>query len=88
MINDTFNSHTEQNWLARWHIDIPLLFGLLTTGAVGLVVLYSASGQNLDMLINQAIAVRSNYVDSVQQLNVTCHSPGNHYRQSLKIKRV
>ncbi|MHB8747056.1 MAG: rod shape-determining protein RodA [Gammaproteobacteria bacterium] len=55
MINDTFNSHTKQNWLARWHIDIPLLFGLLTTGAVGLVVLYSASGQNLDMLINQAI---------------------------------
>lgn len=55
MIKDTFNGHAKKNWLARLHIDIPLLFGLLTTAAVGLVVLYSASGQNLDMLINQAI---------------------------------
>lgn len=53
---DTFsNSNNKQGWLARLHLDAPLLFGLLTTAAVGLVVLYSASGQNLTMLINQAM---------------------------------
>ena len=59
MIHDTFNdtAHARKGWGARLHLDIPLLFGLLLTGAVGLVVLYSASGQNLDMLTNQALRI-------------------------------
>lgn len=47
--------NANMSWLARLHLDLPLLFGLLLTGAVGLVVLYSASGRNLDMVTNQAL---------------------------------
>ncbi len=42
-------------WLSRLHLDLPLLFGLLLIATVGLVVLYSASGRNMDMVINQAL---------------------------------
>ena len=54
---DSFDTsaHTGKGWLARLHLDLPLLFGLLLTGAVGLVVLYSASGRNMDMVTNQAL---------------------------------
>ncbi len=38
----------------RLHLDIPLLTGLLLLSAVGLVVLYSASGQNQDLLLRHA----------------------------------
>ncbi len=47
--------NANKSWLARLHLDLPLLFGLLLTGAVGLVVLYSASGRNMDMVTNQAL---------------------------------
>ncbi len=49
------SSHARKGWLARLHLDLPLLFGLLITAAVGLVVLYSASGRNMDMVTNQAL---------------------------------
>jgi rod shape determining protein RodA len=39
----------------RWHIDLPLLLGILLVMAFGLVVMYSASGQNLEMMDRQAM---------------------------------
>ena len=39
----------------RLHIDVPLLVGLLLLSAIGLVVLYSAGGQDLDLLTRQAV---------------------------------
>ena len=39
----------------RFHIDIPLLLGLLALLLVSLVVLYSASGMHVDMLIRQLL---------------------------------
>jgi len=53
--NFDISPHARKSWLARLHLDLPLLFGLLLTGAVGLVVLYSASGRDMDMVINQAL---------------------------------
>ena len=46
----------EQKSLAqRLHIDVPLLFGLILICGMGLVILYSASGQDIDVVIRQGI---------------------------------
>ena len=37
------------------HLDLPLLVGLLAVSGLGLVVLYSAGQQRLDLVIGQAI---------------------------------
>ncbi|GAB6041293.1 rod shape-determining protein RodA [Endothiovibrio diazotrophicus] len=47
--------------LRGFHIDGPLLLGLLTLSCVGLVVLYSASNENLDLVIRQVIRLGVGY---------------------------
>jgi rod shape determining protein RodA len=42
-------------WLSAPRLDLPLLAALLLIMAGGLVVLYSASGENMDMVLRQAI---------------------------------
>lgn len=48
-------------WLQRWRLDLPLLVGLIACCVVGQLVLYSASGQSmetvLDQLLRQAIGL-------------------------------
>ena len=39
----------------RLHLDIPLLFGLILLSGVGLVVLYSAGGQDMALVYRQAV---------------------------------
>lgn len=39
----------------RLHIDFPLLFGILVLCAVGLVVIYSAGGQDINLVYRQAV---------------------------------
>jgi rod shape determining protein RodA len=41
-------------WLERWHLDLWLTVFLLTLGALGLCVLYSASGHSSEMVVSQA----------------------------------
>jgi rod shape determining protein RodA len=41
-------------WLNKLHVDLPLLGGVLTLSAVAFVILYSAGGQKLDMVLRQA----------------------------------
>jgi len=41
----------------RLHIDLPLLFGLIVLSAIGLLVLYSASGENLSLVLRQAMRI-------------------------------
>lgn len=43
--------------LRRLHIDIPLLIGLLLISMLSFVILYSASGQEMDVLMRQAARV-------------------------------
>ena len=52
-----FDPSTGQNrfLLERFHIDLPLLLGILALMGFGLVVMYSASGQNLAMMDRQAM---------------------------------
>ena len=46
----------EQRTLAqKLHIDIPLLLGILILCAVGLIVLYSAGNQNIELIYRQTI---------------------------------
>lgn len=47
----------ERSLAQRLHIDIPLLFGILAISGIGLVVLYSAGGQDLQLVIRQGIRV-------------------------------
>lgn len=49
-------SATSQNTLLkRLHLDVPLLLGLLTLSAVGLIMLYSSGGQDLDLVLRQCV---------------------------------
>ncbi|KPJ93707.1 MAG: rod shape-determining protein RodA [Gammaproteobacteria bacterium SG8_11] len=45
-------SRTQPN---AWHVDLPLLLGLLILAVTSMFVLYSSSGQNVDLLWRQAI---------------------------------
>ena len=50
------NSNKVQGtFFSRHHIDLPLLFGLFAALCFSLFVLYSASGQELDMLLSNII---------------------------------
>lgn len=40
--------------LEQWHIDWPLLVLLMSVAALGLLILYSASGHSVDQMLNQA----------------------------------
>ena len=48
--------------LARVHLDAPLLLGLLAVAAIGLVVLYSASLQDLESVIRQGTRLGLGFV--------------------------
>lgn len=43
------------------HMDVPLLVGLLLLSAVGLIVLYSASGQDIDVIVRQLIRLAAGF---------------------------
>lgn len=45
----------EQTLAQRLHIDIPLLSGILILCGIGLVVLYSAGGQDIDLVLRQSL---------------------------------
>lgn len=54
-----FSSHREdasqRGWQHRLHIDAPLLFTLIATSALGLIVLYSAGGGDIELVKRQLI---------------------------------
>lgn len=52
---DTTRIHTGRRALYRFHVDLPLLLGLLALVGVGLMVLYSASEQDTDLVTKQLI---------------------------------
>ncbi len=51
------NPNRRQGLLAVFHIDLPLLASLLLLSGFGLIVLYSASGQNFDQVERQAVRI-------------------------------
>jgi len=56
------NSAEQRKTLSsRLHIDLPLLLGLMAVTALGLVVLYSAGGQSMDVIIRQSLRLTLAY---------------------------
>lgn len=47
----------EQSLSERLHVDMPLLFGILVLCAIGLTVLYSASGQDISIVYRQGVRI-------------------------------
>lgn len=48
---------TPTEWLAHWHLDLPLLVGLTLCIGLGLFVLYSASNQSSEVVIDQSVRI-------------------------------
>lgn len=46
---------TLNQWLVYWHIDLPLLTALMAVGSLSLFVLYSASGESMEVVVGQAL---------------------------------
>ena len=44
-----------RSFFERLHIDLPLLLGILLLMGIGLVIMYSASGQSYEMMDKQAM---------------------------------
>lgn len=54
-MNEHFSGHTRRSRLNLFHIDGPLLLGLMALLVFGLFILYSASGQDLSMMKAQIV---------------------------------
>ena len=54
-MNDQFTGNARSSRLEMFHIDTPLLLGLLALIGFGLVILYSATGQSVQMMERQLI---------------------------------
>ena len=65
------NPNRRQGLLAVFHIDLPLLVGLLLLCGFGLIVLYSASGENMAQTQRQAVRIGVAFVVmlTVAQIN-------------------
>lgn len=55
-------SPKERTLAWRLHLDLPLLFGLLLVCAAGLFILYSATGEDINAVINQSIRLLVGFV--------------------------
>lgn len=51
----TFRRHLSNSWWQRLHLDAPLVGGLLALVVVGLIILYSASGQDSTVIFRQLL---------------------------------
>lgn len=55
-MNPRFELNTQERTLAwRLHLDLPLLLGTLTVCILGLFVLYSATGEDMDSVVRQIV---------------------------------
>lgn len=52
----------QRSLLFRFHIDLPLLLGLLVLSVASLVILYSSGGQDIDLISRQAIRLGVGFI--------------------------
>jgi len=57
----------------RLHLDVPLLLGLILLSVIGLVVLYSASGQDLQLIVRQSIRLGMAFIVMLVMAQITPH---------------
>ena len=79
------NPNRRQGLLAVFHIDLPLLVGLLLLCGFGLIVLYSASGENLAQVQRQMVRIA---LALIVMLGVAQVSPGTLRRWSPSLYAV
>lgn len=48
---------TPTQWLARWHLDLPLLIALAICITLGLLALYSASNKSMEVVVDQSLRI-------------------------------
>lgn len=63
-------------YLYRWHLDWPLLLGLAVLSTLGLVILYGAGGQEMDVVLRQALRLGLGFV----VVFVLAQIPSHHLR--------
>jgi len=73
----TNRRHRRSRWLRGLHVDIPLLVGLMMLATVGFVVLYSAGGQSMELLVRQVIRLGLGF----GVLLVLAHIPPYHFQR-------
>ena len=52
----------QQSLSQRLHIDVPLCFGLVTLCSLGLIVLYSAGGEDMSLILRQIVRLSIAFV--------------------------
>jgi rod shape determining protein RodA len=55
LISTTRDDASQRGWQYRLHIDVPLLIALLGVSVIGLLVLYSAGGSDMDLVGRQLL---------------------------------
>ena len=73
----TNRRHRRSRWLRGLHVDIPLLVGLMMLATVGFIVLYSAGGQSMELLVRQVIRLGLGF----GVLLVLAHIPPYHFQR-------
>lgn len=56
-MNILASSGQKKNIFERLHLDLPLLLGIILLMSIGLVIMWSASGQNVEMMERQVIRI-------------------------------
>jgi rod shape determining protein RodA len=70
---DTHEGFRSRRLLHRWHIDLTLLLGLLGLMALGMIILYSASGRDLGFLGRQVVRLGMGLVVMILIAQVPVH---------------
>ena len=55
VVSTSRSDASQRGWQYRLHIDVPLLIALLAVSAIGLLVLYSAGGKDMDLIERQVL---------------------------------
>src|SRR3569623_1064699 len=73
----TNRRHRRSRWLRGLHVDFPLLVGVMMLATVGFIVLYSAGGQSMELLVRQVIRLGLGF----GVLLVLAHIPHYHFQR-------
>jgi len=70
-ISTSRDDASQRGWQYRLHIDAPLLVALIGVSAIGLLVLYSASGRDMDLIVRQLLRLGLAFAAMIAVAQVT-----------------
>jgi len=71
LISASRDDASQRGWQYRLHIDVPLLIALIGLSAIGLLVLYSAGGRDMDLVGRQILRLCIAYAVMITMAQVT-----------------